>query len=429
MNDYAPGEPLRRKISRRILLATTLISALAAAGSARDLSPGFFDQSLPLPGMPAAVLSADMTGDGIEDLVILVAYRTWDDVSTVEQTTFDDIEGMVEGMTVVTALLDKRELRVYPGREGMGFDASLPALELDTSVHALATGHPAEPLIAITDQGVAAVRGFDGAGGAPALEPLLELETSLTGSGSFYSQLSFLEDLDGDGLPDLLLPTATGWVVYAGTPDGFEARPSATLTEPEPESRSEDDEGEDHDKSENDDDDGRPPHPRHRLPTVRDVSGDGLLDLLVLNAGRRRSPVVYLGTGELRFGAPIEIELAAQAAEDEEIVFLGDLDGDASPELVSQQEHELPDDAGWRQEVAEAKRPHFTYRLYRLDQDLAVAKEPHHTFQAIGYTFEGQEEDAQEEPWKSSCREASRTSTATADSTWSRSRSTSRSYR
>ena len=169
---------------------------------ARDLSPGFFDQSLPLPGMPAAVLSADMTGDGIEDLVILVAYRTWDDVSTIEQTSFDDIEGMVEVMTVVTELLDKRELRIYPGRQGMGFDASLPALELDTSVHALATGHPAEPLIAITDQGIAAIRGFDGSGSRPTLEPLLELETSLTASGSFYSQLNFLQDIDGDDVPD-----------------------------------------------------------------------------------------------------------------------------------------------------------------------------------------------------------------------------------
>jgi len=309
-----------------------LIFGLAAPSHARDLSPGFFDQSLPLPGMPAAVLSADMTGDGINDLVILVAYRTWDDVSTVEQTTFDDIEGMVEVMTVVTALLDKRELRVYPGREGMGFDPSLPALELDTSVHALATGHPAEPLIAITDQGIAAIRGFDGAGGAPTLVPLLELETSLTGSGSFYSQLSFLEDLDGDDIPDLLLPTATGWVVYGGTPDGFEDTPSATLIEPEPKvehflprgitktRRAEAAEGDEHpgqgaaeeepspesdagpdespegpefaaedsDEAEREDEEKRPPRPRHRVPTVRDVSGDGLLDLLVLNAGRRR---------------------------------------------------------------------------------------------------------------------------------------------
>jgi len=323
----------------------------------------------------------------------------------------------------------------------MGFDPSLPALELDTSVHALATGHPAEPLIAITDQGIAAIRGFDGAGGAPTLVPLLELETSLTGSGSFYSQLSFLEDLDGDDIPDLLLPTATGWVVYGGTPDGFEDTPSATLIEPEPKvehflprgitktRRAEAAEGDEHpgqgaaeeepspesdagpdespegpefaaedsDEAEREDEEKRPPRPRHRVPTVRDVSGDGLLDLLVLNAGRRRPPVVFLNTGDLHFGAPIEVELGQGAAEREEIVFLGDLDGDGSPVLVSQQEHELPDDAGWRKEMAEAKRPHYTYRLYRLDQNLAIATDPHHTFEAIGYTFEGQEEDAHDE--------------------------------
>jgi len=47
--------------------------------------------------------------------------------------------------------------------------------------------------------------------------------------------------------------------------------------------------------------------------------------------------------------------------------------------------------------MAEAKRPHYTYRLYRLDQNLAIATDPHHTFEAIGYTFEGQEEDAHDE--------------------------------
>lgn len=422
MRDFSLSHAGVLHSARRQLLPVLLLSlALATPGQARDLSPGFFDQSLTLPGMPAAVMSADMTGDGIKDLVILVAYRTWDDVSTVEQSSFDDIEGMVEVMTVVSELLDKRELRVYPGREGMGFDASLPPLELDTTVHALATGHPAEPLIAITDEGIAAVRGFSDPEVPPSLELLFSTETSLSGTGSFYSGLTFLQDLDEDGLPDLLLPTVEGWTVFGGTSAGFQSNPSASLIEPEPKPRKEDEseendeseasesseEGAGEDDSAEDDEshadeseaeaEERPRRPRHRLPIIRDVNGDGRLDLHVLNVGRRSGPVIFLNTGDLAFAEPREIEIDDPARKHEDIVFVGDLSADGTPDLVSREEHEVPEDAGWKKEVAHAKRPNFTYRLYRLGQDLTIASEPHHSFEAIGYTFEGQDEEAQEE--------------------------------
>jgi hypothetical protein len=140
----------------------------------------------------------------------------------------------------------------------------------------------------------------------------------------------------------------------------------------------------------------RPRRPRHRLPVIRDVNGDGRLDLHVLNVGRRSGPVVFLNAGELAFAEPHEVELDDPARKLEDIVFLGDLNADGTPDLVTQEEHELPEDVGWKKEVAHAKRPEFSYRLYLLGQDLTVAAEPHHAFKAIGYTFEGQDEEAQE---------------------------------
>ena len=194
-----------------------LLAALIPAGTqaAKDRAPGFLEQSLDLPGMPAAVIPADMNRDGRDDLVVLVAYTSWGDVATTEQVEFDDIEGLVEVMSVVSALIDRRELRVYPARpDGSGFGPNLPPLDLDTSVHALSAVPPVDgasptyPLLAITDEGVAAVHLEGGPDSARlVLEPLLEVETSLAGTGAFYSEFDFVEDLDGDGWADLLLPS------------------------------------------------------------------------------------------------------------------------------------------------------------------------------------------------------------------------------
>lgn len=144
-------------------------------------------------------MPADMNGDGHDDLVVLVAYTGWTTRSEFAPARFDDVEGLVEVMSVVDELLDRRELRVYPGRpDGAGVGAQQAAVDLDTSVHALATGHPAEPLVAVTDEGVAAVRLLEEDNGARLmLTPILASETSFAGGGRFYSELDLLHDLDG----------------------------------------------------------------------------------------------------------------------------------------------------------------------------------------------------------------------------------------
>ncbi len=224
----------RRRAAAGLLLACAVV--LPSAGRARDRAPGFFQQRLDLPGIPAAMVPADMTGDGRDDLVVLVAYTGWTTRSEFEQAKFDDIEGLVEVMNVVDALVDRRELRVYPARaEGDGFAEEVAALDLDTTVHALATGHPAEPLIAVTDDGAAAVR-LEEEGGAAVLTltPLVTAETTFAGGGRFYPDLEPLHDLDGDSVPELLLPTAAGWAVHRGTADGFAAEAASVIALPEP---------------------------------------------------------------------------------------------------------------------------------------------------------------------------------------------------
>ena len=427
--------------------AILLLAVVSSSAAARDRAPGFFGQELSLPGIPAAMLPADMDGDGRDDLVVLVAYTGWTTRAEFEQAEFDDVEGLVEVMNVVDELVDRRELRVYPARlEGDGFGGQLAAVDLDTTVHALATGHPAEPLVAITDHGAAAVRLVaDGAGARLALSPLVETETSFAGGGRFYPQLELLHDLDGDGLPELFLPTATGWAVHRGVDTGFAARPAAVIPLPEPEAeatkesdaaaedgdgaagdggdrsrvdgtpggdsdREEDSDSDSDSDGDSDDDEPKPPH-EIRLQ-VEDLSGDGRPDVLVPGGLGYGGPLVYRGSDELGFSEPVELRAGDADGDDDTdsdsdddsdlgdtgIMYVGDLDGDGRAVAVTRSQLERFVDPGWRQEVDEAKRPLFAYAAYGLDPRMAVAAEPGLAFQATGYTFggtEGDEEDVE----------------------------------
>jgi hypothetical protein len=380
------------KPSPWILLATFAMLACGAA-FARDRTPGFREQRLELPGMPAAVMPADVTGDGRDDLVVLVAYTTWGEKAEYEAVRFDDIEGLVEVMSIVSALLDRREIRVYPGLEdGLGFAEEFVALEIDTTVQALQAGHPDQPLLAITEEGVAAVRWTDEAE-APRLDlvPLLGAETRSAG-GRFFSEVELLHDLDRDGIVDLLLPTADGWSVYRGIPGGFERAPSwsaggSDLVPPKRRER-EDPAGEEEEDSDRERR-LRAPGP----PEVRDVTGDGLPDLVVFHRHAERNPLVFRNRGEASFDQGVEIELPASVARKEEIVYIGDLDGDGRAAVLGREELDRWDDPTVKQEIEQAKRPLFAYRFYRLDSDLTLAADPYLDFEAIGYSFDGGDVD------------------------------------
>ena len=104
-------------------------------------------------------------------------------------------------------------MRIYPGLPDGGYGPPLPSLELATSIHALAAGHPTFPLIAITDDGVAAVRFDPAAASMPlSIEALVERPNLYSKSAIFYPDLDFLIDLNNDEIPDVLLATRTSWV-------------------------------------------------------------------------------------------------------------------------------------------------------------------------------------------------------------------------
>src|SRR5436305_11261418 len=104
--------------------------------------------SLDLPGAPAAVISADVDGDGRRDLVIVVASNQWDEVAITESSTMDDVKGLAEVMTIVPAVIDRREVRVYRALPGGTYAApvsmALPLSRL--SMQVVSTAAPWRPL-------------------------------------------------------------------------------------------------------------------------------------------------------------------------------------------------------------------------------------------------------------------------------------------
>ena len=417
----------RRRAVAGLLLAGAVL--WPSAGRARDRAPGFFQQRLDLPGIPAAVVPAEMTGDGRDDLVVLAAYTGWTTRAEFEPAKFDDIEGLVEVMNVVDELVGRRELRLYPAAaEGDGFDEPVATLDLDATVHALATGHPAEPLVAVTDDGASAVRLEVGDEGARlTLTPLVTGETTFAGGGRFYPDLDLLHDLDGDSLPELLLPTAAGWAVHRGTAEGFAAEATAVITLPEPpredegeatsgageredgsaagrpgdakaggDSRGGTDDDSDSDSESDSDGDSDEDRPLHEIGfEVRDCNGDGRLDLLVPGGTGHDGPLIFAGAGDLAFAEAVEVRPGGDEQE-REVMYIGDLEGDGEAEVVDRTELERYADPGWRQEVDEAKRPLFAYALSRLGADLVPAPEPYLAFESTGYTFGGSESDDDE---------------------------------
>ena len=327
---------------------------------------------LELPGAPAVVLPADLDGDGDRDLVVAIAYTEWDQLSIEESTEMKGIEGLVEVMTIVPALTDRRELRVYLA-EGDGFRAFGDALPLGKDVLSMATGPAEWPVVVLTDDGISRLQ-LDGE--TLRLEPVLEQRPVFAGTGVLFPRLALVHDLDGDGGRDLLLPASDGLAVYPEE-DGRWRRESQRVTLPHDERRAT----------------RRGLERLYPLPEVADFNGDGRRDLIVLHPDDGWSEVAVLpGLGSGRFGEAID-PLGDGSASDspfekgQSLIHAGDLDGDGRAEFVTQ-ESLSDDDAGARQEFREAKRPPYRYRLFRSAEALAPAAEAYASFDATGYTLD-----------------------------------------
>ncbi len=225
------------------------------------------------------------------------------------------------------------------------------------------------------------------------LEPLLEEEPVLAGTGAFLPALRLVQDVDGDGVADLLLPAVDGFSLYRGVEGGLESQPVARIALPfdELEFRA------------------GAMRRHYPLPEVRDVDGDGLPDLLLrwLNGGWERFYVLR-NRGGGQFAPAIEPlaarwkERQAKEAEKDDddteeegptVLYFDDVDGDSRAEYVTIEHLSAGDDLSMREGMKEAKRPRFLYRIHRPAADFALLPAVERSFEVEGYGFGGEGEE------------------------------------
>lgn len=363
----------------RAIAVLLLFSLLPSAAVARREKLALRYQALELPGAPSSIVPADVDGDGRIDLAVVAASTRWDQISIEESAKMDDVEGLVEVLTVVPALIDQRELRVFRGQPG-GFEPRGVSLPLDPSILSIEAGPPGLPIVALTDAGVSVLRMPTG-GSELAWEPVLAERPVLAGTGTFLPGLNLVRDLDGDGRADLLLPTTEGASIYLSGPEGLRTAPASRVRFPV---------------------DGlQPPGSspllvHYPLPEVGDVDGNKLPDLLLRpSQGGLPGFRVLRNLGGGRFAeaiAPLgETVKAPRSGEADssgpEPVWFGDLDGDGRAEYVTQEEKGPGENAGFRQEMKHAKRPRFLYRLHRARPDLSLEPRSYQQFEVEGYAL------------------------------------------
>jgi hypothetical protein len=368
-------------VRRRDLLPILLVAALQALAvpsllAGRPAVPALRTLSLDLPGAPADVVSADVDGDGRRDLVVVVAYNAWDEIAITESSTMDDVTGLVEVMTIVPAVMDRREARVYRARPDGSYEAPR-ALPLPLSVLGMEAGPPGTPVVALTDEGVSVLR-LD-AGGVPRLEPWIADPPVMAGTGNFLGDLRLVQDVNGDGVADLLLPARDGLAVYLGRSEtkGLARRAASRLPVPGQSYRS-----------------VRDLERRYPLPLVQDVNGDGRPDLIFRDPVKRwRSVWVARNAGQGRFLPAVEIALGSGDPRAANPVWLGSLGGDGLAQVVLRQSLDDPKRAGFRKEMEKARAPRGRLTFRRLSKDLVPEKAAIRTFDVTGYGFEAEESE------------------------------------
>ena len=391
-------------MSLRTATATALFFSIVAGGCALAASPRPLELkrvSLDLPGPPSAVISADLNGDKVNDLLVVIAYTEWGSVSE------DRIEALVQIVDVVPALFDHREARAWLGDGHGGYVAVPKAFPLPTSVLSLEAGPSAAPIVALTDDGVAILR-VTRDGGEPVLvlEPRISDPPVLAGTGTFVPDLGLTHDLDGDGELDLLLPAADGVAVYLWGSHGFGTTAAQRIPLPGDRRMT-----------------GRSPSRSYPLADVRDLDRDHKVDLVVRERGSAGDAFYLLrGEGQGRFGKPQRMSkncllraasgAATKPAERvepskkkkkkeethsenvgaaSELIFLGDLDSDGTVEAVAQTESDEGDG------LKEAKEPHFSLSFFRASSGLVFPAQPYAKFNVVGYAFGGSWPDVSED--------------------------------
>lgn len=341
-----------------------VILNMAPLSAAEPRQPALRHVTLDLPGAPAALIPADLNGDGLPDLLVPLVYTQY------EETAFERLDGMVQVTEVVPTLFDRRELWAWLARPDGTFERVGAPLPLPASVHSIEAGPPGFPAVGLTDDGVSVVRLT---GTPPSLnwEPLIADRSVLAGGGSFVPGLEIVRDLDGDGGADILLPARAGPAIYRRDGPGFASRPSARLVMPG------DDQGI-----------GTVVWRQYPIPRVQDVDGDHKPDLVLTRDGAQGEEIVILrGAGEGRFEPARTLNVGcltrpSTEGDSPELNYFGDLDGDGRAEVVTTEETNQDDDG-----MKEAKMPHQIVRIHHLRDDLTIEPEPRREFEVVGYPF------------------------------------------
>ncbi len=358
---------------RRVAAACCGLLATAALGR-ESRSLALRHVAIDLPAAPAAVVSADLDGDGRKDLLVVVAYTDWGSFGE------ERIEGLTRVLAVVPALFDRREARAYLASDDGSYRPAGDPFELPVSVLALEAGPPGIPVAALTDEGIERFRFVrDEKGERLVLEPLVADRPVTAGSRTLLGGLHFVHDADGDGTPDVVLPAEDGIVVYRGGPSGIETPPAKRIAVPG---------------------DYRACGVRgfhsYPLPEIADLDGDGVPDLLFRTREVPPRLFVLKGLGHGAFGASAQVPLGCldlgraekkekkegenQDQETRELAFFGDLEGNGRIAAVTT----LGLDSG-SGELKQAKEPHVKFRFHHVNRDFRIDPAPYHEVEVVGY--------------------------------------------
>ena len=342
------------------------LTASAVAKERLDLSY----QGLDLPGIPVQVLPVDLNQDGRRDLLIVVAITEWIQEMFEEHSEMEGIEGLVEILTIVPSLEDRRELWAYLVDEKGRYTLVGTPIVLPPEVLAVDIGSGSIPAVALADSGVLAVALSEN--DQIELTPLLDTVSVLTGSGVFLPGFDLTVDLVGDSNLDLVIPTSDGLSIHAGNGRAFE---SEGLLVPIP-------------------GDERLGRVRwYPLPEIRGVDGDRYFDLVWRDPKLGWSiPRVSYGLEGATFASAVEIE--NRGNEEAEIVFFGDLEGDGVAEVVTREDLAGEEDQSFKEEMREMESPPFRYRFHRASASGEMETEPYASFEAVGYAFENGDGDS-----------------------------------
>ena len=365
-------------------IATGALCALAAGTvlAARSERLGLRRVALDLPGPPSKVIPRDLNGDGRLDLVVVVAY------TEIEQISEERVEDLVQITTVIPAAFDRREVWAYLATHDGGYEPAGAPAELPTSVLHLEPGPEGLGIVALTDDGLSSLS-YEPSADGPVLtfEPVIEDPPILARTRSFYTSLSLVHDLNGDGIGDLLFPSRDGLAIYLGNRSGVSAEPSDRIDLPYELPSF-----------------GNAVQVWYPIPDVHDVNGDGIGDLLFssgLGAGGAGGMEIMLGSRQgvfrpLREGVDdchdrltdlrVAVEDPGAYPWPRNLVTVRDLDGNGRAEAVFGVEK--PRGESMRKEMKDAKRPIQDYAFHRLNGDLGIEPEPYFGMEIVGHTLD-----------------------------------------